>query len=49
MCCLLLTLLRNDLLKTQSDLKTQLFISGKKLKTSTVANEMRDKILMSWY
>jgi hypothetical protein len=44
-CCLLLQLLRDDLLKTHSDLKSQLLISGKKLKFSTVANEIRDKIL----
>jgi hypothetical protein len=45
-CCLLLQLIRDDLLKTPTDLKKQLLISGKTLKTIIITNEIRNKILM---
>ena len=46
-CCLLLQLLRDDLLNAQSGLRAKLLISGKKIKTNIITHELRQKILMT--
>jgi hypothetical protein len=45
-CCLLLQLLREDLLKAQSALREILLVSGRALKTTIITHELRQRILI---